>query len=79
METIFCIFLIATTIVFFGAGCVGIYSLFGIARRVAYVRREIEHAKISLKKTLIKQRMLGKLTRNEYECFEGIINDFNNE
>lgn len=79
METIFCIFLIAATIVFFGAGCVGVYSLFNIVRRAAYVRCEIEHAKTNLKKTLIKQRMLGKLTRNEYEYFEGIINDFNNE
>lgn len=76
METCVCIFILSISAVVLGLLGVAVFSLFCIVKQHHLSRVEIDHAKIALKKEVLKRRMQKTLTREEYEIFCEIIKRF---
>lgn len=69
MDTCVCIFILSISVVILGLMGVAVFWLFCLVKRNHFVRVEIDHAKIALKKEVLKMYIRKKLTRGEYEVF----------
>jgi uncharacterized membrane protein len=76
METCICVFILSISTVVLGLVGVAVFALFCLIKRHHLARVEIDHAKIALKKQVLKERMQKNLTREEYEIFCEIIKRF---